>query len=578
MKCTALTLASGKVIKTAIAYIRVSTARENMKSPEDQLFICESYCADRGIRLIEPVYDLDLSGVNFAKRKIDAIIERVRNGEADAIVVWEYSRFGRTLIGSLFHIRELEAANGDLLSATQDIDATTPAGRYMRDQFLRLAEYQLDVIRANWKSAHARRRRGGLPHSGSPRFGYARCDGCYKKDGDRNYSCANKCDGVLVVEEFRGGYLKRAYERFVAGESFYRIARDAWEAGVRSLRGGRMEATHWRYVMDSGFAAGLLRGRSDTSKRPKNTRPDTYDIWSDGAQEALISQKLWDDYVTRRLMQADGHTRDVEPKYTLSSLIRCGAQDEKGIFCLCNSSVIGQSRFRKNGQRARSNTCKQDQYHASGKWLGIATHRAEELVFEWLLKMATNDPQRAQMSMERAAEVDKLKIDIKELRTRLASLKTKRARINEAYEAGLNDLDTAKERMAMVRTEIEHTEGKIRTAEKEHSSNAIPGAVVFQGLIEVWSHASPLEKNRALRKIIDHVRVLPRDLDSPASSGNTIQVIPLWADKSLRVGRRNDRLRRQTQSRIGIVPPDAVGDLPDDVPEPGPASTFAHSA
>lgn len=541
-----LTLASGRVVRRAIIYVRVSTARENMKSHTEQAHICRFFCASKGIEIVgDPVEDLDLSGADFAKRKISECIERVRNGEADAIVVWEYSRFGRTLVGSLFYIRELEAAGGELLSATQDIDASTPAGRYMRDQFLRLAEYQLDMIRASWMSAHARRFREGLPHSGAPRFGYSRCPGCEKPRGTRFYVCKNNCAGILLPDAdlpeenqpavLRSKWLYKGYEMIVDGQSFYRLATEAWQAGVTSLRGNRMRENQWRAVLDSGFGAGLLRARSDKTSRVTNTNPTTYDIWADAAHKAIAPQDLWDAYVERRARQSDNKTREREPKYTLSSLVRCGEICTDGTTCFEIMTVVGGG----GGKDRRGNPkpkiklfrCDRADKHKSGKTSSIAMHRLDGMVFEWLQKSARGE-EMAQISMERAAKAAESDSQIPVMEDIIRGLERKKNRINEGYEAGLTTLEEAKARMAAVKVELEENQSKLRRLKAEAASNRVPALEAFQGLAAVWERATPEERRRALKKIIDHVRV--EDPEISAWHGRSARVVPLWADESER--------------------------------------------
>lgn len=70
-------------------------AREDMISPETQKASIEEYARRSGRRIIDWVEDLDRTGRNFT-RKITGAIDRVADGQAEEIVVWKYSRFGRT--------------------------------------------------------------------------------------------------------------------------------------------------------------------------------------------------------------------------------------------------------------------------------------------------------------------------------------------------------------------------------------------------------------------------------------------------------------------------------------------------
>lgn len=555
MQAIPLTLASGKAIRRAIIYIRVSTAREDMKSPEQQLAICQLYCVSKGIEMVgKPVEDLDLSGADFAKRKISSIIERVHAGEADAIVVWEYSRFGRTMVGSLFHIKQLEDAGGELLSATQDIDATTPSGRYMRDQFLRLAEYQLDTIREGWKSAHRHRLAKGLPHSGQPRFGYSRCPDCEKRDGERKYYCKSKCGGILLPEHLlpegdrpailRSVWLGKGFERIADGDSLYRFTQDARLAGVTSLRGNPMSEKAWQAVLDSGFGAGLLRGRTDKADRSTNTNPLSYDVWAEGAHEAVASPQAWDGYfeVRTKGYQKKGY-RNTAPVYDTSGFVKCGEPCHDAAECHESMTVVHGG---GTGNPEKYFRCTRKDKHLSGKASYISKKRLDAELYAWLAKSAQGE-EIAQVSMERAAKAKASESEIPEVQKRIESLERKKARINEGYEAGLTSLDEAKARMSLTKVELEDAKARLRHLQAEAAAHSVPAKEVFQGLVTVWERAKPEERRKALRKIVDHICSRPPQIS--AWHGRSPVVVPLWADDSERALDR--RFKRIAEAASG---------------------------
>src|SRR5258707_1276595 len=89
------------------SYIRVSKLREEMISPENQRDHNTRVAAREGLVIIDHIEDLDESGRDFAKRKIDWIIGEVAAGRAGGVIVWKYSRWGRNLLDSLSRIRDL---------------------------------------------------------------------------------------------------------------------------------------------------------------------------------------------------------------------------------------------------------------------------------------------------------------------------------------------------------------------------------------------------------------------------------------------------------------------------------------
>ncbi|MEO3868201.1 recombinase family protein [Nonomuraea sp. B12E4] len=117
--------------------------------------------------------DLDVSGRDF-QRTITAAIAQVEKGAAKAILVWKYSRFGRNRMGNQLNLARLEAAGGELVSATEEVDSTTAVGKFTRGMLMGLAAFESDRAGEQWAEAYQNRLARGLPPIGGEYFGYVR--------------------------------------------------------------------------------------------------------------------------------------------------------------------------------------------------------------------------------------------------------------------------------------------------------------------------------------------------------------------------------------------------------------------
>ena len=85
-----------------LVYIRVSkigNRQDTLISDEIQEDVCSKWAEREGLTIVgEPITDLNKTGREMTKRQIKSSIERVRRGEADGIVVWKISRWGRNLV------------------------------------------------------------------------------------------------------------------------------------------------------------------------------------------------------------------------------------------------------------------------------------------------------------------------------------------------------------------------------------------------------------------------------------------------------------------------------------------------
>lgn len=286
----------------AIGYVRVSKAREEMISPELQTTAISDYCERSKCVLIDVTQDLDATGRNFARSGIQRVIERVEAGEANLVIVWKWSRFGRNVRDCLVNIDRLEAAGGRLVAATEDFD-DTPVGRFGRGQFLLMAQFESERIGEQWKEAKARRVKMGLPGDGNPRFGYT-----YTREKG------------FEIDPLTAPVLLRMYEAYVAGQGFNQIADELNADGIATPRAQFWRSTSVLQMLDTGFGAGLLRVHAG---KEIEFRP--------AAHEAVIDDDLWQAYLRARRNRARTPSRTLQAAHPLSGIVECGH---------CGSSMI----------------------------------------------------------------------------------------------------------------------------------------------------------------------------------------------------------------------------------------------
>ena len=93
-------------------------------------------------------------------------MEYVREG--DAVVVWKLYRSGRNMIYILQTVKDLTDRGITLISVTDGIDSSTPAGRMMIGVLGSLAEYERELIKERTALKRASSRASGTKF-GRPR-------------------------------------------------------------------------------------------------------------------------------------------------------------------------------------------------------------------------------------------------------------------------------------------------------------------------------------------------------------------------------------------------------------------------
>lgn len=139
------------------AYIRVSKvagrAGDSFISPGVQRERIESWAQANGTIVTWHEPELDVSGGTMSRPIFDRIMERVRAGETDGVIVAKLDRFARTLVGALGTLEEFERHDAVLVSVADNLDLSTPMGKAFLRILLVFAELERDRISESWKTA-----------------------------------------------------------------------------------------------------------------------------------------------------------------------------------------------------------------------------------------------------------------------------------------------------------------------------------------------------------------------------------------------------------------------------------------
>ena len=104
----------------ALGYVRVSRVGgrggDSFLSPELQRESIERVCQRERLELVDVVEELDKGGGDAARPLWNECIERIERGEARALVVWNLSRFARSILDAKRAIDRIEGAGGRLYS------------------------------------------------------------------------------------------------------------------------------------------------------------------------------------------------------------------------------------------------------------------------------------------------------------------------------------------------------------------------------------------------------------------------------------------------------------------------------
>ena len=138
-----------------IGYARISTGEQTMDLQMDALE--EANC--------DKIYNEQISGAAKERPELEKALDNVREG--DTLVVWRLDRLGRSMKDLVQKVEGLEEKGVEFISLSEDIDTTTPHGKFFFHVFAAMAEFERNLTRertmAGLKAARERGNVGGRP-------------------------------------------------------------------------------------------------------------------------------------------------------------------------------------------------------------------------------------------------------------------------------------------------------------------------------------------------------------------------------------------------------------------------------
>lgn len=162
----------------AALYLRVSTIEQTTLNQELELL---DYCKKNNIDVYKIYKDEGISGSKTSRPQLDSMLQDMRNQMFDSIIVWKFDRLGRSTAHLLQVLEELKNKNIRLIATSQNIDTSTPAGKFFFIILSGFAEMEREMITERILLGLQRRKKqgkklgrqfGAKDKSSRKRFGY----------------------------------------------------------------------------------------------------------------------------------------------------------------------------------------------------------------------------------------------------------------------------------------------------------------------------------------------------------------------------------------------------------------------
>ncbi len=291
-------------MKTAAAYIRVSTDDQIEYSPASQLEKIRDYARRNGYILPREYIFADegLSGRHTEKRpEFNRMIgvAKQKPKPFDAILLWKFSRFARNREDSIVYKSMLRKQCGiDVISISENIGD---------DKMSILIEAMIEAMDEYYSINLAEEVKRGMNEKISrgeaitiPSFGYDIKNGMYVPNTET----------APVVQEI--------FNDFLSGTGMKAIAAKLNDRGLRTRRGNLFENRTVEYILKNPVYIGKLRWTPDGSGT----------MTADGRHEAIIGMTTWQ-AVQKKLSESPKvkYMRSGSPAtpFMLQGLVRCGS-------------------------------------------------------------------------------------------------------------------------------------------------------------------------------------------------------------------------------------------------------------
>lgn len=134
-------------------YARISTLHG--QNPQVQLGELREHAARRGWEIVGEYIDEGISGARERRPQLDRLWIDCRKRKVDAVLVYRYDRFARSLRQLVNALEEFRALGIDFISLHEGVDTSTPNGRLVFGIFSTIAEFERELLRSRVRSGLA---------------------------------------------------------------------------------------------------------------------------------------------------------------------------------------------------------------------------------------------------------------------------------------------------------------------------------------------------------------------------------------------------------------------------------------
>ncbi|MEX2388853.1 MAG: recombinase family protein [Phycisphaeraceae bacterium] len=317
-------------------YTRKSTEEgleQSFNSLDAQRDAAEAYIASQKaegwIVLPDRYDDGGFTGGNTDRPAFQQLMQDVREGKVDTIVVYKIDRLSRSLMDFAQIMETLEKHGVSLVSVTQQFNTTSSMGRLTLNILLSFAQFEREIISERTRDKIGAMRRKGKYWGGHPVLGY---------DVERSTGGSR-----MVINPEEAARVRHLFELYREHQAMMPVVAEAhrlgwtnkvWTTKAGTVRGGGPidKAILWRMLTNVTYTGKVAH------------KGETYD----GEHEAIIEPDLWQavQAMLTRNSRSGGHGADGTRRddALLRGLLVCQA---------CGCAMMPTYTVKTNGEGAK---------------------------------------------------------------------------------------------------------------------------------------------------------------------------------------------------------------------------------
>lgn len=192
---------------------------QEFNSLDAQRDVCEKFVqSQRGegwVLIPEHYDDGGFTGGNTDRPALQKLLEEIKAGLIDVVVVYKIDRLSRSLLDFLQMVKMFDGQNVAFVSITQQINTSTAAGRLMINVLMSFAEYEREVTGERIRDKIAASKKKGIWMGGRPVLGY------------------DIKDRKLTINEPEADIIRLIFDSFLRHESMTTIVAQMQRKGIK---------------------------------------------------------------------------------------------------------------------------------------------------------------------------------------------------------------------------------------------------------------------------------------------------------------------------------------------------------